>query len=274
MAIEFTYLGMYLREPVSVPLFTSKGEDAGQVVLPTVFRLPIRKDLIRRVYLSEFTASLQPKGRDPMAGKRTSARSLGAHHGVSRVPRIRGSMRAALVNMTRGGRLAHPPRVEKIIHERVNKKERLLGTMSALAATSVPEIVRARGHRFTASFLPVIVEGAAETQISTVKDLLVLLDKTGLKPDIERAKENIRQRAGKGKRRGRRLKKPKSILFIVSDYKSPLARVALALPGTDVATPETLNILVLAPGAEPGRLSLITEPALKALGEKFRVKVL
>jgi len=269
----YSALFLYLREPLSVPVYTWQGGDAGQVVLPDVFRVPVRRDLIRRVYLSEFTASLQPKGRDPMAGKRTSARSLGAHHGVSRVPRIRNSMRAALVNMTRGGRLAHPPRVEKVIHERVNKKERILGTMSALAATSIPDMVRARGHRFETQFLPVVVESAVLDRVTTTKQALELLDKLGLLPDIVRARERTRQRSGKGKRRGRRLKKPKSILFVLDDHDAPFARAVKGLPGVDVVEPDKLNILVLAPGAEPGRLMFITDTALKALGERFRVKV-
>ncbi len=269
----YTYLALYLREPISVPLYSWDGGDAGQVVLPDVYRVPVRKDLIRRVYLSEFTAKLQPKGRDPMAGKRTSARSLGAHHGVSRVPRIRGSMRAALVNMARGGRLAHPPRVEKVIHERVNKKERILGTMSAIAATSIPSLVRERGHRFDAEFLPVVVESAAEQKIGKTRDLKILLEKTGLLPDIVRAQAGRRQRAGKGKRRGRRVKEPKSILFMLEDHRSPLALAAKALPGVDVATPDSLNVLLLAPGAVPGRLTLVTEGALKRLGEKYKVIV-
>ncbi len=271
---RYTVMSLYLREPLSVPVYSWEGGDAGQVVLPDVFRLPVRKDLIRRVFLSEFTAALQPKGRDPMAGKRTSARSLGAHHGVSRVPRIRNSMRAALVNMTRGGRLAHPPRVEKVIHERVNKKEKILGTMSALAATSIPDLVRARGHRFSVEFLPVVIESEALERIATTKQAITLLDKVGLIDDIIRAREGIRQRAGKGKRRGRRLKKPKSILFILDDHKSPFALAVKGLPGVDVAEPWNVNVLQLAPGGEPGRLTVITDSALRELGKRFEVVTL
>ena len=269
----YTVAALYLREPLSVPVYTWEGGDAGQAVLPDVFRLPIRKDLIRRVFLSEFTARLQPKGRDPMAGKRTSARSLGAHHGVSRVPRIRGTLRGALVNMTRGGRLAHPPRVEKVIHERVNKREKILGTMSALAATSIPEIVRARGHLFNTQYLPIVVEKDVLTKITTTKQALALLEKLGVIDDIIRAKEKTRQRAGKGKRRGRRLKKPKSILFVLDDHNSPFAKAVKGLPGVDVVEPAHINVLVLAPGGEPGRLMFITDTALRELGEKYRVIV-
>ncbi len=269
----YSTLFLYLRDPISVPVFGPQGEDAGQVVLPDVFRVPVRKDLIRRVYYSEFTAGLQPKGRDPMAGKRTSARSLGAHHGVSRVPRIRGSLRAALVNMARGGRLAHPPRVEKRIHEEVNRQEKILGTMSALAATSLPDMVRERGHRFTAAYTPVVVDSSVLEQITKTKQAAELLTKIGVYEDIIRAEEKIRWRAGKGKRRGRRYKVPKTILFIVEDHESPFAKAVSAFPGVDIAEPWNVNVLQLAPGAVPGRLTVITTGALKELGNRFRVEV-
>ncbi len=269
----YSTLLLYLRQPITVPVYNIEGEKVEIVTLPDVFRLPVRKDLIRRVFLSEFTARLQPKGRDPMAGKRTSAESIGAHHGVSRVPRIKGSMRAALVNMTRGGRLAHPPRVEKRIHEEVNKKEKRLGTMSALAATAVPELVRERGHVFTAEATPVVVKPDVLASVKTTRDARSLLDKLGLLSDVERARKGTRVRAGKGKRRGRRLKKPVSILFILSDPYSPLARSVSSLPGVTVTTPGLVNVLDLAPGGVPGRLTVIDERALNELGTRFRVNM-
>ncbi len=267
----YTSLALYLREPVIVPVYSSDGEEQDKIVLPDVFRLPVRKDLIRRVFLSEFTARLQPKGRDPMAGRRTSAVSLGPGHGLARVPRIKGTTRAALVNMARGGRAAFPPRVEKVLHERVNKKEKRLGTASALAATSMPEMVRERGHRFTAQHLPIVLDSSVLTQVSSVKAAVALLQKLGVYEDIERAKEKVRWRAGKGKMRGRRYKHPRSILFIVEDRRSPFALAVKGLPGVDVAEPMHVNVLQLAPGGHPGRLTVITTGALRGLEERFKV---
>lgn len=269
----YSTLFLYLRDPLSVPVYNAEGVDAGQVVLPDVFRVPVRKDLIRRAYYSEFTAALQPKGRDPMAGKRTSARSLGAHHGVSRVPRIRGTMRAALVNMTRGGRLAHPPRVEKKIHELINKREKMLATMSALAATSIPEFVRSRGHKFTASNLPVVLESTVLNTVEKTSSARELLEKLGVYDDILRAKTGRRWRAGKGKMRGRRYKQPVSILFIVEDHNSPFAKAVKGLPGVNVAEPWNVSVLHLAPGGVPGRLTVITTGALEGLKARFRVNL-
>ena len=266
----YTGMLLYMRSPVKTILYNARGEKVEEITLPDVFRLPVRKDLIRRVYLSEFTMGLQPKGRDPMAGKRTSAESLGAHRGVSRVPRVKGSLRGAMVNMTRGGRLAHPPRVEKKIHEYVNKKEKKIGTMSALAATTVPELVKERGHVFSAEALPVVLEPEA-LDVAGVKNAISLLQAVGVYDDIMRARRRIRTRAGKGKRRGRRLKKPVSVLFILSEPNSPLAKAVKGLPGVTVASPELVSVLDLAPGGEPGRLTVIDKASLDILSARFRV---
>ena len=267
----YSSLFLYLREPVSAPVYDVNGSLLEEIVLPDVFRVPVRKDLIGRAYYSEFTAKLQPKGRDPMAGKRTSARSLGAHHGVSRVPRIRGSMRAALVNMTRGGRLAHPPRVEKRIHEEINRVEKRIATMSALAATSIVDLVRERGHRFSAESLPVILDSGVLDSVSKVSQAKELLEKVGVYDDVLRARAGKRWRAGKGKMRGRRYKHPVSILFIVENHRSPFALAVKGLPGVSVAEPWNVSVMQLAPGGEPGRLTVITRGALDQLKARFRV---
>ncbi|MCQ4366519.1 MAG: 50S ribosomal protein L4, partial [Sulfolobales archaeon] len=47
------------------------GAKVNEVELPPFFSYPVRIDLIRRAFISSLTKSIQPKGRDPMAGKRT-----------------------------------------------------------------------------------------------------------------------------------------------------------------------------------------------------------
>jgi large subunit ribosomal protein L4e len=260
---------LLMQEPPVVPVYNIEGAKVSEVKLPRVFGLPVRIDLIRRAFLSEFTARLQPKGRDPLAGKRTTARSFGVGLGIARVPRIPGLGRAAFINSAVGGHLAHPPRVEKRIHEEINKKEKRLATASALAATARREFVEKRGHKFSAEHVPVIVEDEVETVIYKAKEAKLLLEKLGVWEDIVRAKERTRIRAGKGKRRGRRYITPKSILFIVSNHNSPFARAVADFPGVDIAEPGTVNVLQLAPGGVPGRLTVITLSALKLLGERF-----
>ena len=266
-----TYLTYYSKTPRYGLYYDQDKGELYDYELPPLFSFPVRKDLIKRVFFAEFTARLQPQGRDPLAGKRTSAESWGAHHGVSRVPRIKGSSRAALVNMTVGGRRAHPPRTEKIIVERVNKKERILGTISALAATSAVDLVRARGHLFSVDKLPIIVSNQVEGHIAKTKQARELLAMIGVLDDVIKAEASIRYRAGKGKMRGRRYKERKSILFIVSHINSPLSMAVRNLPGIDVATGKNVSVLELAPGAAPGRLTIITESALEQLKERFGV---
>ncbi|MGC8557260.1 MAG: 50S ribosomal protein L4, partial [Fervidicoccus sp.] len=72
---------------IEVDVFDKNAQPKEKTELPLVFYIPIRKDLIRRAFHAEFTAGLQPKGRDPMAGKRTPAESLGVGRGLARVPR-------------------------------------------------------------------------------------------------------------------------------------------------------------------------------------------
>ena len=83
-----------------------------------------RPDVIKRAVLAIQSSRLQPQGRDPMAGKRTSAESRGTGSATARVPRIKGgSGRAAFAPSTVKGRQPHPPRAEKKILKSIPKKE-------------------------------------------------------------------------------------------------------------------------------------------------------
>jgi len=262
---------LYLNPPIEVPVYSATGEVQGNVRLPDVYRVPVRKDLIHRVFMSEFTAAIQPKGRDPMAGMRTTAVSLGIHHGLARVPRVKGSTRARLAPFVRGGRLAHPPRVDENIKEEVNKLERLMGTMSALAATAYVDLVRARGHVFEASAVPIVIDSAVLQSVKRTREARELLKKLGVYSDVERAAEGTKVRAGKGKMRGRRYVEPKSVLFVLEDHASPFAIAVKGLPGVDVVEPQLVSVLELAPGGVPGRLTVVTTKSLELLASRFRL---
>ncbi len=258
--------------PKKVKVFDLEGNPVGEIELPPHFFTPIRIDLIRRAFLSAFTKRLQPKGTDPMAGKRTTAESFGVGLGLARVPRIKGHLwpRAAFAPMCVGGRRAHPPKVEKKIHEYINKKERRLAIRSAIAATAIPDLVRARGHIIdnVVQIPPVVVKDFENLQFTS--DVKRVFKKLGLWDDVERAHDKTRIRAGKGKRRGRRYKTPKSVLVVVSE-KCPVMQAVKNLPGVDVVTVNNLNMLVLAPGGQPGRLTLWTDEALRRLTNLFVV---
>ena len=252
-----------------VPVYGLDGSIVGEVVLPPVFSVPVRKDVIRRAFLSALTARLQPKGRDELAGKRRVGESWGINYSVARVPRLDNG-RAVFVPQARGGRLAFPPTTRRVIHERVNKKERTLAIASALAATSDENMVRLRGHRFSLDSLPVVVVDEFES-IGRTSDLKRTLQLLKVWDDVARVQERIRVRSGKGKMRGRRYKVPKSLLAVVSDGKSPVVRAGRVLPGVDVVSVDMLSVLHLAPGGHPGRLMVITVKALSKLSERFEV---
>ncbi|MEM0325654.1 MAG: 50S ribosomal protein L4 [Desulfurococcaceae archaeon] len=257
-------------EKLTAYLFDVNGNVTKEIELPNIFYYPVRKDIINRAFLSAFTAMLQPKGRDPLAGKRTTARFWGVGYGLSRVPRLPDGT-ARFVPFARKGRLAFPPRPDRNIHEEVNKQERISAIISALAATARVNIVRERGHVFTVDKLPVVVEDAVETAYARTKDVKYYLEKIGVWTDIERSYDRIRIRAGKGKMRGRRYTEPRSVLFILSSYLTPFAKAVRNLPGVDIATPSNLSILHLAPGGVPGRLTVITLPALEKIAKKYEV---
>ena len=86
----------------------------------------------------------------------------------------------------------------------------------------------------------------------------------GFMDDLERAKAGTHVRAGRGTMRGRRYKSPKSLLLIVEDTEKT-RRGFGNLTGVDITTPNQLNPEILAPGGMPGRLTVISEGALKQL---------
>ncbi|MGC8975036.1 MAG: 50S ribosomal protein L4 [Thermoprotei archaeon] len=255
-----------------VPVYDASGNVVSDVVLPRVFSFPVRKDLIRRAFLASFTARLQPKGRDPLAGKRRVGESWGIGHSVARVPRLDNG-RAVLAPMTRGGRLAHPPRVEKVIRERINQREKIRAIASAIAATGNPELVKLRGHLFEKEVLPIVVDDQA-LNIAKTSEARNLLKNLGVLVDVERAREGVRVRAGKGKMRGRRYVKPRSLLIVVHEERLDAYKAFRNLPGVDVIPASMLSVIHLAPGGVPGRLTIYTKTALEILEKKFEVRSL
>lgn len=254
-------------------VFNAKGEAVERIQLPSLFNVPVRKDLIRRAFHAEFTSSLQPKGRDPMAGKRTPAVSLGVGRGLARVPRVPGTSEGAFAPMTVGGRVAHPIKVTEKIIEEINKKEKILATASAIAATANLELIKKRGHVVKTQEVPIVIDEDAEKEFDKAILLRQYLQKLGLWEDIERASSGTGIRSGKGKMRGRKYVEPKSLLFVVSSLEAPIAKAARNFPGVDVKSAMNVSVMDLAPGGVPGRLTVYTKPAIQILEQRFKGKL-
>jgi large subunit ribosomal protein L4e len=122
-----------------------------------------------------------------------------------------------------------------------------------------------RGHKFDKKFsLPLILEDEFE-KVNKTKKALEIFRNLGVYDDVFRAGNGKHIRAGKGKSRGRKYRRPKSLLIVASDY-SELKKGVGNLIGIDIVTPYTLSVEDLAPGGDPGRLTIITESALKLMG--------
>jgi large subunit ribosomal protein L4e len=204
-----------------------------------------------------------------MAGKRTTAESRGTGSATARVPRIKGgSGRAAFAPSTVKGRQPHPPRAEKKILKNIPKKEAKLALLSAIAATAQKETVASRGHKIESALqIPLIVEDAIEG-LTRAKEVEETLTSLGVIADIIRVRDSRKIRAGKGKRRGRKMKQAVGPLIVVVNGKD-LVNAANNVPGVQVTTVANLNTEMLAPGTHPGRLTLWTNSAIETLDKMY-----
>jgi large subunit ribosomal protein L4e len=246
----------------TVNLYSMDGKVKEKIQLPKVFFEDIRVDLIRKAVKASRANRRQPYGPNPGSGMRHAVATWGKGRGVARVQRLKQGRTAAESPNNVGGRRAHPPRPEKNWEQKLNRKEGRKARNSALSATKDPKLVMGRGHRLKSTITtPIVVVDDIE-DIKTAKEAVSACEKLGVKDDLERAKNGIHIRAGRGKMRGRKYKKPKSLLLVVSD--STKTRMGFGnISGVDVTTPSHLNVELLAPGGDPGRLMMISQSAMK-----------
>ncbi len=257
-------------------VFDLQGTIKESLDLPKVFSEQVREDLIKKAFLSTASKNIQPHGTDPYAGKRSSA----GYHGyrrhrwtmmgreMARMPRIHGKAsphlmwRARIVPQSKGGREAHPPKVETDWTKGINKKERQKAIRAAIAATADKSFVLKRNHQIEKiKELPIVIEDKIQN-ITKTKDLQDALMKLGLEAELNRiAIKKIK--AGKGKTRGRVYKRKVGPLFVVTEDKG-LGRAVRNL-GMDICRVNNLSVYYLAPGAVPGRLTIFTKSAIEQL---------
>ena len=252
-----------------VNVYGLDGEPLRTIKLPEVFETPYRPDLIKRAVLSSRAARIQPYGVNKRAGKRTTAESLGVGHGIARIPRLKGrSQRGALAPFTVGGRPTHPPVAEKKIEKKIPRKEMRLALRSAVAATALKEKVSMRGHMTDdiPDFPLVVVDEIQD--LKKTQEVEKAFIQLGVWPDIYRVKESRKVRAGKGKRRGRKMKQAVGPLLVITK-NGGIVRAARNIPGIDIVTVDNLNVELLAPGTHPGRLTVWTNSAIEKLDKLF-----
>ena len=247
-----------------VPLYGLDGNTKEEIRLPNIFFTEYRPDLIQKSFNILHANKRQSYGSDIFAGMKHATASIGKGRGMSRVPRLTQGRNAALAPCVVGGRRAHPPKSEKNWNEKINKKEKIFAKKSAIAATFNTELVSKRGHKFdTKISLPIIIDDKFE-KIKKTKEVIDLFKKIGIYEDLIRANNGKHIRAGKGKRRGRKYKIPKSVL-IISKNKN-IIKNSDNLLGVEIVNEKYLNIGHLAPGGVAGRLTIFTKSALEQIG--------
>ncbi len=264
---------------MKLPIITLQQERKGERALPSQFQEAYRPDLIRRAVQALQSRQRQPYGASPTAGlrhahdvsKRRRDYKTSYGKGISRVARKVHTKRGMQMNwvgtfspQTVGGRRAHPPKAMKIWAQKINQKENRKAIRSAMAATVSRQLVQQRGHKLPEGY-PFIIDAALETMNKTA-EVEKALTAFGFEQELARSGQK-KIRAGKGKRRGRKYKRKKGILIVVSG-DCPLLKAGKNIPGTEIIPVRALNADLLAPGGLPGRVTLWTSTALDQVEQK------
>lgn len=161
-----------------------------------------------------------------------------------------------------------PNKIWRKWHRMTNTNERRVAICAALAATAIPALVTARGHRIGAVHeIPLVLSNAVENTQKT-KDALAILNRHKVKADIDRVVNSKKIRVGKGKMRNRRYTQRRGPLLVYNENNG-VEKAFRNIPGVDVASVHRLNLLQLAPGGHVGRFIIWTQAAFEALDNIF-----
>merc|ERR1711865_304961 len=228
----------------------AEGDKPTQVVMPSVFLAPIRPDVVHFVHSNMAKNSRQAYAVSKWAGHQQSAESWGTGRAVSRIPRIQGggthrAGQGAFGNMCRGGRMFNPTKTWRKWHRKINVNQRRYAICSALAASALPALVMARGHK-----------------VEEVPEVPLVVDSLDCDKTLK-AKNSHAIRSGKGKMRNRRHVQRRGPLVVLTEAegKSGAGKAFRNLSGVEVACVERLNLLQLAPGGHLGRFCVWSKGA-------------
>jgi large subunit ribosomal protein L4e len=257
------------RPVVSVYQFDDVSKKTGTVPMPTALTAPLRPDLVREVHTNMSKNKRQARAVTAKAGYETAAESWGTGRAVARVPRVPGggthrSGQGAFGNMCRGGGMFNPTKTWRRWHRRVNVTQKRHAVVTALAASTLPPLVMARGHRIgDVAELPLVISDGAES-VQKTKQALELLKNLGCGEELQRVVDSKKIRKTKGKMRNRRYVMRRGPLVVYNEDNG-LVRAFRNIPGVSTACVDRLNLLHLAPGGNFGRFIIFTEGAFKKL---------
>ncbi|KAI8871176.1 hypothetical protein GQ42DRAFT_178062 [Ramicandelaber brevisporus] len=170
--------------------------------------------------------------------------------------------------MCRGGRMFAPTKVWRKWHVKTNVNQKRYAVASALAASAVPSLVLARGHRVERiPEVPLVIADGIES-ISKTKAAVALLKAVHAYSDVQKVSSSRKVRAGLGKLRNRRHRQRRGPLVVYANDKG-IKHGFRNLPGVELVNVDRLNLLQLAPGSHLGRFIIWSESAFKRLDELY-----
>jgi len=247
-----------------------------------IFDGKVRKDILQRAI--ELEKTKQPYAPFYLAGKQASASGKIRHgrrrwktaagKGISRIPRKifwrRGTQfywQGATIASTRGGRRAHPPKILSMLNKgKINKKEKNIAFLSALALTSSLQEVKAKYKSLEDKKIDIKLPIITEDKILEIKTKQFL---EGLKKildgfyEISIQKKSVR--AGKGKSRGRKYRKTAGLLLVIGNTQNK------KIKGIEIKKVNSLRVSDLASGG--ARIVIYTEQAIADLEKKIKGKI-
>lgn len=266
---------------MKIQILDSSGEKSGEKSTE-IFDGKIRKDIMQKVIETE--KKKQPFAPFILAGKQASASGKIRHgrrrwktaagRGLARIPRKifwrRGTQfywQGATVSSARGGRRSHPPKVLSMINtKKINKKEKKIAFLSALAMTASKNSVKERYSSLSNKDIKIIFPLVANSKLLSLKtkDFLSFLKNTlNDLYDLGLQKKSVR--AGKGKLRGRKYKKTAGLLLIIGNKENK------KIKGIDVRRVNQLVISDITSGDIKGaRIVVYTEQAIADLENKIK----
>ncbi len=241
---------------MNINIYNLEGKVESSIEIP--LNIDIRYDVIRRAVLSEESKTYQPKGNYRWAGMDTSAKFVGREgiyrslkdQGQARLPRelLGGGRygRVRIVPHSVKGRRAHPPKPEKIIEEKINKKEWNMALLHSIFGANL--------------FVVKDLE-----KLNKTKDGVVLLEKF-VKLDVYRKRITGVRR----KRKNRAYKEPIRATVVTKSEVKGFSNIA----GVRYNTIDKLQVKDIAPGGEiKGRNLIISYDAFLDLMSKLGVKL-
>lgn len=147
---------------------------------------------------------------------------------------------------------------------KVSVNQRRYAVVSAIAATAIPALVMARGHKVDeVQELPLVVDDSAQ-KVQKTANAVKMLERLGAAAELQHVRDSKKIRSGKGKMRNRRYVMRKGPLVIYASNDG-IEQGFRNFPGVELANVDRLNLLQLAPGGHMGRFVIYTQAAFEKL---------